>query len=219
MTENSRTKSSGSGKISIDYDQPDVEDIMHQIRERISSENSPDAEVPDPGSAPESAPPIPGTGEPVWEPLQASGLKRFLLKLSKPFAPVIKLLILPVHRDLLETVHRLDYTNRRLDFLNRRMEEAWDHLSRELYTSVDKLNRKVDLFNDAAKQRLDSLTHDLGRTMEYTKLLHGLAHNMVVELSKLKIEEEGLKTKNRILEKDFEHLHNRERALERRVFE
>jgi len=219
MVEDKRTKSSGSGDISIDYEQPDVEDIMRQIRERISSKGTPDPAVSQPAPAPESNSPFPENGEPVWEPLVPSGFKRFLWKLSRPFAPLIKLLILPVHQDLLDTVHRLDYTNRRLDFLNRRMETAFDHLSGEVYGSLDRLNRKVDSFNDAAKQRLDTIGHDLGRTMEYTKLLHSLAHNMVVELSKLKIEEEDLKTKNRILEKDFEHLFDRERDLERRVLE
>ena len=53
--------------------------------------------------------------------------------------------------------------------------------------------------------------------MEYTKLLHSLSHNMVVELSKLKIEEEDIKVKARILDKDFEFLLSKERALEERV--
>jgi predicted nucleic acid-binding Zn-ribbon protein len=40
---------------------------------------------------------------------------------------------------------------------------------------------------------------------------------MVVELSKLKIEEEMLKSKARILEKDFEFLGKREKALEKEI--
>jgi hypothetical protein len=39
-----------------------------------------------------------------------------------------------------------------------------------------------------------------------------------VELTKLKVEEESLKLKSRILEKDFEFLGKRERALEDQVF-
>jgi hypothetical protein len=54
--------------------------------------------------------------------------------------------------------------------------------------------------------------------MEYTKLLHSLSHNVVVEMSKLKIEEEGLKLKTRIMEKDFENLRSKEQALEHKVF-
>jgi hypothetical protein len=58
----------------------------------------------------------------------------------------------------------------------------------------------------------------LDRLKEYTKLLHLLGHNMVVELSKLKIEEETLKTNVSLMKKDFEHLGQRERALEQEVF-
>ena len=54
--------------------------------------------------------------------------------------------------------------------------------------------------------------------MEYTKLLHTLSHNIVVELSKLKIEEDRLKIETRIIEKDFEFLSKREKALEKEVF-
>ena len=56
------------------------------------------------------------------------------------------------------------------------------------------------------------------RTKEYTKLLHSLTHNIIVELTKLKIEEENLKVKTRIIEKDLEVLQKREKALEEKVF-
>ncbi|MBD3414733.1 MAG: hypothetical protein GF421_09925 [Candidatus Aminicenantes bacterium] len=56
------------------------------------------------------------------------------------------------------------------------------------------------------------------RTKEYVKLLYGLSHNIVVELTKLKIEVEDLRVKLSILEKDFESFKKRERALERHVF-
>ena len=62
---------------------------------------------------------------------------------------------------------------------------------------------------------MDVAYDNLNRTMEYTKLLHSLSHNIVVELSKLKIEEETLKGKTRIMEKDFEFLGRREKALEK----
>jgi hypothetical protein len=218
MNDKIKNTESGSGGITIDYTQPDVEDIMSQIKDRIAS-RSQDKNPPAPEGSPQPLPPPPPEDpEPVWEPLPLSGVKKVLFKLTRPFAPLIKLLVLPVHRELLETVHRLDYTNRRLDFLNRRMDLALEHLSRELYESTDALNRKVDTFNDAANQRLDKAFHDLGRTMEYTKLLHSLAHNLVVEMSKLKIEEEDLKTKTRIMEKDFEFVRSKEQALEHQVF-
>ncbi|MFC2168813.1 hypothetical protein ACFLRW_07495, partial [Acidobacteriota bacterium] len=58
---------------------------------------------------------------------------------------------------------------------------------------------------------------DLTTAKEYIKLLHNLSHNIVVEMTKLKIEEENLKIRTRILEKDFEHLKSREKALENRI--
>jgi hypothetical protein len=51
------------------------------------------------------------------------------------------------------------------------------------------------------------------------KLLHLLVHTLVIELTKLRIEHEALKSKMRIMEKDFEMLGKRERALEKRVVE
>lgn len=218
MNDKIQDNAGGSGGIAIDYAQPDVEDIMRQIKDRIASRSQEKNSTPPADDPQPPAPPLPEEPEPVWEPLSLTGVKKILFKLTKPFAPLIKLLILPVHRELLETVHRLDYTNRRLDFLNRRLDLALEHLSRELYGSTDALNRKVDAFNDATNQRLNKAFHDLGRTMEYTKLLHSLAHNLVVEMSKLKIEEEDLKNKTRIMEKDFEFLRNREQALEHQVF-
>jgi len=67
-------------------------------------------------------------------------------------------------------------------------------------------------------KRLDLAYDEIGRIKEYTKLLHSLSHNLVVEMTKLKVEEEALKVKARILEKDFEFLGERERALEDQVF-
>ena len=207
-------------KFNINYENPDVEDIMRQVREKIddkTSEKTPPVEATAAAQA-EPRSHVPQLTEPAWEPLPISKTKKLLLKLAQPFAPLIKLLALPVHQELVETVHKLDFTNQRLDFLNRRLELALQSLSQELYESSHGLNQKVDGFNDAVNQRLDKAFHDLGRTMEYTKLLHSLSHNIVVEMSKLKIEEEGLKVKTRIMEKDFENLYSKEQALEQKVF-
>ncbi len=54
---------------------------------------------------------------------------------------------------------------------------------------------------------------------ENTKLLHNLAHNLVVELTKLKIEQETVKSKARIMEKDFGTLEKREKSIEKKVLE
>jgi hypothetical protein len=80
--------------------------------------------------------------------------------------------------------------------------------------------RRTVLILDHANRRIDHLEKDrarLDRLQEYTKLLHHLCHNLVIELSKLKIEEETLKTKTRIIEKDFEFLGKREKALEKEL--
>jgi hypothetical protein len=229
MDKPNKKPSDETPKITVDYDDPDVEDIMRQIQAHTapraktaeaqgSEERRAESEPPGSPERGESTSSASHLPEPVLEPLPLTGAKRLLLKVMRPFSPLIKLLILPVHRELIETVHRLDFTNRRLDFINARFEAALEALSRELYGSTAVLDRKVDEFNDATNLRLDKAVHDLGRTMEYTKLLHSLSHNLVVELSKLKIEEEDLKVKTRIMEKDFEFLRSKENALEKQVF-
>jgi hypothetical protein len=90
-----------------------------------------------------------------------------------------------------------------------------------LVLPLDEEYRRTVLVLDHANRRLDRLEKELERVdrlQEYTKLLHHLCHNLVIEMSKLKIEEETLKTKSRILEKDFEFLGKREKALEKEVF-
>ncbi|MFZ2053653.1 MAG: hypothetical protein WAU81_05595 [Candidatus Aminicenantales bacterium] len=90
-----------------------------------------------------------------------------------------------------------------------------------LILPVAEENRRTVLILDHANRRIDRLEQNierLDRLQEYTKLLHHLCHNIVVEMSKLKIEEETLKTKTRIMEKDFDYLGKREKALEKEVF-
>ena len=163
-------------KIKIDYDNIDVADIMDQIKRKIALEG-----VTLPAEEPAGEEYIPTTPSQVQEQPAAEGgqmaslkekMKRIASRIMNVFAPLIKLMVLPVHEEAMETAQGLHQTNLRLD---------------------DELHKSV----------------------EYTKLLHNLCHNIVVELSKLKIEEENLKNKTRILEKDFEFLKNRERALEK----
>jgi len=171
-------------EIRIDYENIDVADIMGQIKQKIAKRPKSTREeigreerhyyVPSAHISADS-PEIYG----------AKGkARRLLLKIMKPFSPLIKLLILPVYEELRETVLILDRTNKRLDYLS---------------------------------SAIDEVDQDLRRTMDYTKLLHTLSHNVVVELSKLKIEEENLKLKTRIMEKDFEYLAKREKALEKHI--
>lgn len=190
MTNKGKSKKSTEKEegIRIDHDNIDVTDIMDQIKQKIAKkpktvreEFRKDDRYYTPSAHLSS------------EPLEAPGTKGkargLLLKIMRPFSPLIKLFILPVYQELRETVLILDRTNKRLDYLSSTINE-------------------VD-------QRLNLVAEDLEKKMEYTKLLHTLSHNIVVELSKLKIEEENLKLKTRIMEKDFEHLRQREKAMEK----
>lgn len=113
-------------------------------------------------------------------------------------------------------------TNKRLDLVNKDMSERLDLVSKKTNERLDLINKKtnnrLDLINKKTNERLDIIFENLGQTMEYAKLLHNLSHNIVVELTKLKIEKETLKVKARTIEKDFEFLGRREKALERHVF-
>lgn len=185
---------SGLEDIRIDYENLNVEDIMEQIKKKIAGRPK-DLE---PESEPESGlQPFPSSagnesGE-VFPP--PSRIKTLLLKLTKPFSPLVKFLILPVYQELRETVMTLDKTNKRLDQMGQALNDINTH---SLTTS----------------QKLDQ---DMPFLKEYTRLLYNLAHNTVIEMTKLKIEEENIKIRLRILEKDFENLKSRERALESRI--
>jgi len=194
--------------IRIDYEAIDVEDIMSQLRQKIAAR---------PADADES-----GEGEPSWpddvpayapepeDPGKMSRLKRILIRIMRPFSPLIKLLVYPVHRELRDTIKILDQTNKRLDHLfklhHRQVEE------------LKLLDAKIDTFNFNVNQRIDTAFRGINRLKEYTKLLHTMSHNLVVEMTKLKIEEENVKLKTRILEKDFEFLGRKEKALEDELF-
>lgn len=175
--------------IAIDYEKVDVAEIMAQIKRKAAAETGREGETAAVLSRDGLGEPAPGAGE-DFEPAERAGrLRKILLKVMSPFRPLIKLLILPVYEEHRQTVRILHQTNKRLD---------------RLYQIAEKDHRLVF-------ERLD-------RLREYTKLLHTLSHNIVVELTKLKIEEETLKTTVKLLEKDVEHLGRRERALEHEVF-
>ena len=175
--------------IEVDYDNISVPRIMEQIKQKAAESARLESETTSgAGGKGVAAPEIDLREEPV-APGRGGKARKVLLKVMTPFRPLIKLLILPVYEEHQQTVRILHQTNKRLDYLY----------------SIHEREHKL-MF-----ERLD-------RLKEYTKLLHLLGHNMVVELSKLKIEEETLKTNVRLMEKDFEHLGQRERALEQEVF-
>lgn len=190
-----RKESIKEEEIRIDYENIDVADIMEQIKRKIAKKPKKPLEEIQKGElrfTPSGRFPL----EPEEVPGVKNKIRRVLLKVMKPFSPVIKLLILPVYEEFREAYLILDRTNRRIDFLSATLEQELAKLS----------------------TRVGDISDDLGKTMEYTKLLHNLTHNIVVELSKLKIEEENLKLMTRIMKKDFEFLRRKERSLEKNIF-
>ena len=191
--------------IHIDYDHLDVAYIMDQIKKKTDAQpNDDSADL----TSCEDVQPESSLVSPEAEIIgpTPSKAKKILLKLMKPFSPLIKLLVLPVHQELRETIHTLDNTNKRLDLLSDFLNGALD----EVKTNLDQFNTRTNL-------RVDLALEDLTRAREYAKLLHNLSHNIVVEMTKLKIEEENIKIRMRILENDFEHLKSREKVLESRI--
>ncbi len=210
MTDEKKQEKTSKGEqdIKIDYENIDVADIMDQIKTKIAAQPKKEPEFPlvESDYVPYTAAP---PGLPPEAPSAKSKIKALLLKIMKPFSPLIRLLVLPVSHELSETIRALDLTNKKLD-----------HLSEILNKEADKLEdtmHGLQRLDKTANKRIDLAFDDIGRIKEYTKLLHGLSHNVVVEMTKLKIEEENLKIKARILEKDFEFLGRREKALENQV--
>lgn len=190
-------------EINIDYDNIDVADIMDQIKRKIATQPIKPAEgdLKNEAFYSSSGPSPAGPEEPYGT---KAKVKKLLLRVMKPFSPLIKVMILPVHQ---ETQNNFDQTNRRLDFLNEKLEGE-----------LGKIHEKLDHLNQATNKRVDLAFEGLNKALEYTKLLHSLSHNIVVELTKLKIEQENLKVKTRIMEKDFEFLGRKEKAIEKEIF-
>jgi hypothetical protein len=211
MTDEKKQEKTSEGEqdIKIDYENIDVADIMDQIKTKIAAQPKKEPELPlvESNYIPYAAAP---PGLPPEAPSAKSKIKALLLKIMKPFSPLIRLLVLPVSHELAETVKTLDLTNKKLDYLS-------EKLHHDLFQLNESLNSRIEVVDKSMNKRLDLVFDDIGRIKEYTKLLHSLSHNVVVEMTKLKIEEENLKIKARILEKDFEFLGRREKALEDQV--
>ena len=213
IDEERRKESIKEEEIRIDYENIDVADIMEQIKRKIAKKPKKPLEEIQKGElrfTPSGHFPL----EPEEVPGVKNKIRRVMLKVMKPFSPVIKLLILPVYEEFREAFLILDRTNRRIDFLSATLEQELAKLS----TAIGNVERRVDDVSKTLNQRINFTIDDLGKTMEYTKLLHNLTHNIVVELSKLKIEEENLKLMTRIMKKDFEFLRRKERSLEKNIF-
>jgi len=196
-------------EIKIDYENIDVEEIMNQIKRKIASRPAQEIEQQEEETRNDYRETIP---PPLTSPPGGlrSKIRRILLKLMRPFAPLIKLMVLPVDEELRETVENLDYSNRRLDGLTERLHQELSRIDQILGRLESKIDLNHQLVNESFK--------DLGRAKEYTKLLHQLTHNLVVEMTKLKIEKDHLKIQSRILEKDLAFLNRREKEVEKKVF-
>jgi hypothetical protein len=187
--------------IHVDYENVDVEDIMDQIKKKIASQ--PKSSEPESPGQPIFVSPQHPSPQPEGPSGKKAKAKNILLKLFKPISPLIKFLVLPVHQELRDTIQNLYATNQRIDLLERNMNE-----------NFAQVRQRLDEVDQATIQRLE----ELNRVREHTQLIHNLSHNLVVEMTKLKIEQENLKLKTRIMEKDFEFLGKREKTLESKVF-
>lgn len=202
-------KKGAGGGIRIDYDDISVADIMAQIKEKVSHQPEEPESVKNfmEEEYGETSPMIPeprNEGKKAW-------IKSFVLRLMRPFSPLIKLLVLPVHQQVVETQRVLDQTNKRLDFL-------YERQIPEIRRSIGIIQMNLDNIHGQLSDRIDDANTVIQKLKEYTKLLHNLSHNMVVEMTKLKIEEENIKLRSRIMEKDFEFLQKKEKALEEELF-
>lgn len=197
--------------IEIDYDKLDVAAIMDQVKRAAAL-----APV-EPSEPPREEPPAasiqPPAPAPVAPPPSKPGLKEILkLKLSRamrPFAPVIRFLGLPLHEEIQATWTEIARISRRQDEFSERLDRVLEKIDQRFSDSAANFDR----FRD----RLDVRLEDLDRSIEYIRLLHTLEHNLVVEITKLRIEFEGLKSKARILEKDLDAQQQREKVLEKRL--
>jgi hypothetical protein len=118
-----------------------------------------------------------------------------------------------------EAVVRIDETTTRLGKSLEKVSARSDGTATRLETTRDEIVTRLDEMATRFQMTRDEIAVNLGTTRETVKLLHTLGHNLAFELTKLKIEEEALKSKVRVLEKELETLGKREKAIEKKVFE
>jgi len=225
MDNSKPTGATQAASVEIDYERVNVAEIMARIQKAAaetpaepSAANEPREAAPSsfsPASAsPQTDPPA--TPQTDWnsEPQGAKQrIKKILRKLMRPLFPVIRLLALPIHEELRATIKSLHETNVRLDNLYLLLQRQAEEFDRKLDLDGERMDRG-ELRLDRLEGILGERLKDLDKSMEYIRLLHNLDHNLVVELTKLKVEADTLKSKVRILEKDQELTQRRERALE-----
>ncbi len=216
MDEPKKPETEKVGPITIDYEHLDVSGLMDQVKAAAARTQVADARAERASAAPPAAAPDgsgrasrPGAPAPEGPAGLKGKLKKIALKIMRPFFPLIRFLGLPLHQDIRETQRSLSETDKRLDGLDRllRLQEiAFEDKLAQAGLRTDKTELRLDLLEERIK--------DLDESMEYIRLLHNLGHNLVIELTKLRIEFDTLKSRFEILEKDFDYLRARERALE-----
>jgi hypothetical protein len=126
----------------------------------------------------------------VFTPESELGFKKKILgKIRKIFFPLIRFMSRPIYNELKNIIVDLHNANKKFAFNNK---------------------RKFDT--------LSSLITITNQSKEYIKLLHNTINNIIVENTKMRIEDELLKTRIKVLEDKLEFLENRERALEKKVY-
>ena len=90
---------------------------------------------------------------------------------------------------------------------------------RPFRTSLQNLMVELHNSNKQDIHQLKALVTMIQQSKEYIKLLHNTINNMIVEASKLKIEEELLKTRIKVLEDKAAFLEDRQRAVEKKLYD
>jgi hypothetical protein len=111
---------------------------------------------------------------------------------------------------VLEEVHETGAAKRAMGLVRRVLFPMIRFFSRPLYMELKR--ETVDSAN-----RLIDITPVVNHSREYIRLLHHVTNNAVVAITRMKVEQEMLKTRVRVLEEKMEFLENRERALEKRL--
>ena len=205
MDEPKATATETVGPVTIDYDKLDVAGLMDQVSAAAAKTQAADLRAERAFSSAAAAGGQGGIRPAAAPPEGPAGfkgkLKAIALKLMRPFFPLIRFIGLPLHQDIRATQLSLSETDKRIDLLETHLVRSGER--------IDKTELRLDLLEERIK--------DLDESMEYIRLLHNLGHNLVVELTKLRIEFDTLKSKSGILEKDLDYIRARERALEESV--
>ncbi|MGE5340905.1 MAG: hypothetical protein ACM3SY_05415 [Candidatus Omnitrophota bacterium] len=92
-------------------------------------------------------------------------------------------------------------------------------MTRPIYNELKQFT--ADRYNDNAQKlfELHAYQRTTNQSKEYIKLLHNAINNLITEITRLKIDHDLLTSKVKVMEDQIEFLENRERAIEKKVFE